>query len=111
MKCVRDQCNGSTVSYLCCCHCAHCIYLGTYLAKEHVLVGVEGVDHNVEHFVDLGIELVGLGSLRWLVGGGGIIRGGSGGRVVGVNDWHGSNKSSDGASESVILLSSSKTNK
>jgi hypothetical protein len=59
----------------------------TYLAKEDVLVGVEGVDHDVEHTIDLGLELVALGAFRGLVasGRGGTVRGGSGSRIVGID--------------------------
>lgn len=57
----------------------------TYLTKEHVLVGVEGVDHDVEHAIDLGFELVALGAFRGLVGSGGTISGGRGGHIFGID--------------------------
>lgn len=58
----------------------------TYLAKEHVLVGVEGVHHDVEHAIDLRFELVALGAFRRLIGsGGGTISGGRGGRIFGID--------------------------
>mmetsp|Transcript_26461 Transcript_26461/g.56851 ORF Transcript_26461/g.56851 Transcript_26461/m.56851 type:complete len:224 (+) Transcript_26461:1975-2646(+) len=44
--------------------------IGNQLTEENVLVGVEGVDDNVEHFVDFGFVFKGGGAGRGCVGGG-----------------------------------------